>query len=402
MNIWSEYDIIILGAGISGLTLTALLSDLSLNIAVIDCKDEPKNQLDLLSNQYDARVSAINTASQKIFQKCGVWENILDQRASIYKHMQIFEEKNAGVLNFDCKALNEPSLGYIIENSVMLSALYKKLNHRTNVTFYFNQTPEKFLIQGSHAELFCQERCFKARLMVGADGGNSWLRQQCQISTHIQSYEQHALVATIKTEYPHQKTAYQRFLSESILAFLPLADAYYSSIVWSLPTSEAKAMQALEKNQFEKVLESAFDYRLGMLSLASERFLFPLQQQHANRYIQERVALIADAIHTIHPLAGQGLNLGLQDVVVLHQTISHALELRRDIGHVAILRAYERARRLDNLVTGWSMDIFKTFFSYQDSKLSLLQEKALHFVEKQWLIKKFFAQRAMGKRYFIF
>ncbi len=397
MRTLKKHDIVILGGGVAGLTLAAFLARAGLNIGVVEASlpsvistkfDNP--------DHYAARVSAINLASQNLFDSLGVWHDILNKRVSPFTHMFVFEEKNSAFLDFDCYELSQEQLGFIIENDVLTSSLFEYLKKFENIEFYFEKKPLSLASTEETVTLNLPSETLETKLLIGADGRQSWLRQQLGMIFSEHDYKQKALVATIKTSLPHQKTAYQRFLKDSILAFLPLNHLHYSSIVWSLASSEAERLKELNTKEFNQCLTQALNAKLGEAELVSERFVYSLKKLHAQNYIQPRIALVADAIHTIHPLAGQGLNLGLQDVKCLADVILNAVNKNLDIGSYSILREYERNRKFDNTVMANSMSALKWVFSYQDHFFGFAHQLGLGFIQRCSWIKNFFASKAMG------
>lgn len=234
-----------------------------------------------------------------------------------------------------------------------------------------------------------------AKLLVGADGANSRVRELTGIEMIGWSYGQQAIVATVETEADHQQTAWQRFLPEGPLAFLPM-QAPWCSIVWSVSEQRADSLYALNKADFMQALAGDFEYRLGNIRDVGERARFPLKLSHARAYSAPRVALVADAAHTVHPLAGQGLNLGLQDVAGLMDQLSYALETGRDIGSRRVLRAYERNRKGDNWLMQGSFDALKRLFSNDQRFLTRLRNTGLSTVDRLPVLKNAFVRKAMG------
>jgi len=334
-----EFDIIILGGGLVGLTAANLCATAGFSVALVE-RQKPSLTWD--NKDFDIRCSAISKASQNIFQALGVWEAMVKERVSAYQYMHVWDALGFGEISFDAAEVGESDLGHIIENRVMIKALRLQAKQSSAITFFVSTSPVDLQVESKYVLLTLDKdnQRLKAKLIIGADGGHSWLRERIHIPSKQHDYHQSALVATVSTELSHQQTAWQRFLPEGPLAFLPLnADKIHvSSIVWTSTTEKTKALLALPETEFCEALAHAFDYRLGKVLSTSERRTFPLHRLHANCYIHNRVALVGDAIHVIHPLAGQGVNLGLRDAKTLVETLSMASKRASDIGDYLVLR----------------------------------------------------------------
>ena len=304
-----HYDIIIVGGGMVGATLACGLAEEAenLKIAVIDAI-EPKGW-DI--NSYDMRVSAITRASQTLFRNIGVWEKIVEQRVSPYHDMFVWDEGGKGKLHFDSADMGEADLGHIIENRVIVKALYLRMQEFPQIELHCPAKLESIEFNQNEASLILEDKTeLSASLVVAADGTRSWVRQQADIAVKGWDFDQAALVTTVKTEKYHQDTAWQRFLNTGPLAFLPLTEGY-SSIVWSTSPEEAKRLTDLSEAEFAVELEQAFESKLGKVESVANRAVFPLRLFETLHYVKPRLALVGDAAHTIHSLAGQGVNLGL-------------------------------------------------------------------------------------------
>ncbi|OGT68907.1 MAG: hypothetical protein A3I12_01120 [Gammaproteobacteria bacterium RIFCSPLOWO2_02_FULL_38_11] len=390
----TDYHILILGGGIVGLTLANLLAPYHLNIAVLE--NAPLSPLEYNPCAYNSRVSACNRASENIFRKIGIWESLAQTRLSAYKKMQIWSEKSNQKLLFDCLSIGEPNLGYIVENNLLSFLLLKQLKQYAHVHFYTDFHAKEINLSSNDGMLQNQDgKKIKFQLLVGADGKNSWIRKKLNFSILEKDYEQQALITHIKTEKPHQQTAYQRFLSSGPLAFLPLQDSHSCSIVWSTDPTHAEILKTMNKENFELQLATAFEDRLGKLQMIAPLLSFPLHFQHVKNYFKERVVLIGDAAHTIHPLAGLGLNLGLIDAEALSTHISHALKNKRDFGLEKTLRAYELQQKTNNTLTLHAINLLKNFFDTRHP-LSSLSDLGLRLANRLPFIKNSFARYALG------
>jgi 2-octaprenylphenol hydroxylase len=389
----SEFDIIILGGGLVGLAAANLCAQQGFSVALVE-RQEPHLTWD--ENHFDIRCSAISKASQILFQEMGVWGSMVKERVSPYQHMHVWDALGFGEITFDAAEVGAANLGHIIENRVMQKALWLHAKQSTRVHFFVPANPTALQVEPDHVFLTLHDQThLKAKLIIGADGGHSWLREFIHIESKQHDYHQSALVATVRTELSHQQTAWQRFLPEGPLAFLPL-NSGLSSIVWTSTTEKTKTLMSLAEAKFCEELAHAFDYRLGSILSTAERRDFSLSRMHANRYIGNRVALIGDAIHVIHPLAGQGVNLGLGDVQKLVETLSSANKRTSDIGHHLVLRKYERARKGQILSTLLAMDFLNHTFMREDTLSLGLRSIGLNFVDKTAFLKKKMMLQAMG------
>ncbi len=395
----SEFDIVILGGGLVGLTAANLFAQQGFLVALLD-RQGPSLIWD--DNHFDMRCSAISKGSQIIFQKLGVWDAIVEERVSPYERMHVWDKLGFGEITFDAAEVGSTDLGHIIENRVMQKALWDCAKKNENIHFFVPTTPTDVQVASEYAFLTLNDqKKIQAKLIIGADGGHSWLREYIHIESKQYEYHQSALVAVVSTELSHQQTAWQRFLPEGPLAFLPLNakkqnQSNMSSIVWTVTTDKIKTLMSLTEAKFCKELAHAFDYRLGAVLSVAERRDFSLNRLHAKHYISERIALMGDAIHVIHPLAGQGVNLGLQDAQKLVETISLASKQGSDIGSYLILRKYERARKGQILATLAAMDFLNKIFTRADTLSLGLRSVGLNFLDKTAFLKKKMMLQAMG------
>lgn len=384
-----EYDIVIIGAGMVGLLCANLLQDSGLRIAI--CEVEPLKK-EMISDEYDLRVSAINKNSQILLEKVGCWQTIQHYRLGCYDTMDIWEQKGEYELKFFAADSAQDYLGYIVENSILRNVLLDGLSPDIDII-----SPIKFtdVIEGDMVQLLAENDVrLKSALVIGADGGNSWLRSAVGIDIKTYSYQQHAIVATVKTEYSHQNTAYQCFLSTGPLAFLPLDNEYLSSIVWSIDDIEAKRLFELDVVAFSKELSQVVESRLGKCELVSLKKMFPLRMRHANEYVKPGIALIGDALRTIHPLAGQGVNLGFHDAQVLAGIIKTAFNQHKDFASLYNLKKYQRARKSETLAMIVAMEFFKQAFASE--RLEAARGAIIKRLNNYTWVKNFFIEQASG------
>ncbi len=390
----SQFDITIVGSGMVGATLACMLAnETDLSIAVIDnAKPVAKPSMD----SFDLRVSAITRASENIFRNIGVWPAIEALRVSPYRDMHVWDAKGNGIIHFDSADLSEATLGHIIENQVMQYALQQRLQTYSNVTLIAPASCKKLIEnEQQNVLLLDDDKVITTSLLVGADGGRSWVRQQSAIMTRGWDYDQVALVTYVKTEKSHQETAWQRFMPTGPLAFLPLLDGY-SSIVWSTSAEQANELKNMDATEFNKALCVASDNRLGDILSCAERAVFPLRFFVVEHYIKPNLALVGDAAHTIHPLAGQGVNMGLADAAALAQTLIDAIMQGKTVNSTSVLRRYERWRKADNLAMMVAMDGLKNMFGSEIGVVQALRNTGMNIVDNTPVVKNMLIKQAMG------
>ena len=388
-----SYDIAVIGGGMVGLAFAAALQDSPLTVVVIEGHDIDRE----LPDQPGLRVSALSRASENILRNIGAWDGICSRRAQAYNAMQVWDRNGFGHIDFDGAALMTDSLGHLVENQVIQLALLEQLERASNITLLTNTKISK-LSQGADVAwlTLVDQEPLCAKLIVGADGANSWTRKQVNIPLSSWDYNHHAIVANIRTAEGHQNCARQIFNPEGPLAFLPLWQDDLCSIVWSLPPARAQALLAMSDAEFNKQLNVAFDNRLGLCQVEGLRQAFPLTMRYARNFAGERVALIGDAAHTIHPLAGQGVNLGLLDAASLAQTVLANYQAQRDIGSYANLRQFERWRKSEAATLIASMEGLKRLFSGGHPAKRTLRDVGLTLANYLPGVKQQFIKRAMG------
>ena len=337
----SRYDVAVIGGGVVGAATALGLAQAGFKTALLE-RGPGAQALDL--STYDPRVYALAPGSSAYLERLGVWSRVLAARASAYQHMQVWEHHAEQPLRFSAPEAGVAMLGHIVENEVLLAVLWAPA---ANLDRLPNTAVESVETSPRGASLMLADgRVLKASLVVAAEGADSPTRQQAGLEVEEYRYPQQALVCHVQTERPHQATAWQRFTPEGVLAFLPLADGR-SSIVWS--TTKAAELRALDEASFLAELEQASEGVLGRITSATPRLGFPLRLLLARDWVAERLVLVGDAAHVIHPLAGQGVNLGLADAEALVQTLGAARSAGQDLGSVRVLGRYARARRADTL-----------------------------------------------------
>lgn len=391
-----DFDIVIVGGGIVGLTLAcALARQTSLSIAIFEAQSTP---ISWSSTSYHHRVSAITLSSRRIFQSLNVWDEIKNKRVSPFSKIEVCDGITNSEIKFNSYEIEEPVLGFIIENNLVQLVLEEQLKHYPQIIFFTGMNLENFYRENDYLLLNTNNTLFRTKLLIGADGQCSWVRDQAEIPLKKQDYHQQAIVANVQTSLSHQQIARQVFLSTGPLAFLPLMDEFYSSIVWTLPTEEAQQLMALDDQSFQQSLTRAFSFRLGDVRSIASRYSFPLQNQQADHYIAPRVVLVGDAAHVIHPLAGQGVNMGLLDAASLAEVIINAINDRQDFSQQKFLRRYERWRKADNLALLIGVNVIKNLFSIDKTSINMLRQSGLTVLNHFPSIKNIFTRYAVGDR----
>lgn len=392
-----QTDIAIVGGGHVGLTLAcALAQSTSLSITVVEAKEEPS----AWNNAgYHHRVSAISLSSQRIFKSLGVWAGIASRRISPFNCISVRDAKTPGQIQFHGHDIAEPILGYIVENNAIQTALIEKVKQYPQISYLTSVILTGFKADAAQATLqLSDDKSITCKLAVAADGANSWLRQQAGIQCPRQDYQQAAIVASVKTAIPHALTARQIFLNTGPLAFLPMQDEHWCSIVWTLPAATANEYMQLNEQDFRAKLADTFLHELGEIVEIDKRYSFPLGRQQAQHYIASRLALVGDAAHTVHPLAGQGVNMGLLDAASLTDIICETDLKRRDIGGVSALRRYERWRKGDHLLMYQGIDLIKQCFENHQPTFQRARHRGLAIVNQVNGLKNIFTRHAVGNR----
>lgn len=390
-------DVLIVGAGMVGSALGLALQGSGLDVVVLDGGPLSVKPFDTQS-AFEPRVSALSAASQRILQRLGVWEGIAARRISPYGQMHVWDGSGTGEIHFSASSVHAEVLGHIVENRVVQDALLERL-HDSDIGLLGNARLEHMRHSGYDWLLTLADgRQLRAPLVIAADGANSAVRRLTGTPTREWDYLHHAIVTSVRTADSHRKTAWQRFTDDGPLAFLPLEreGEHWCSIVWSVTPLEAERLMALDDETFCRELERAFEGRLGQVLTADPRVCVPLRQRHAKRYVAPGLALIGDAAHTIHPLAGQGVNLGFLDAAVLAEVLLHAAERGERLADVRVLGRYERRRMPHNLSLMAAMEGFERLFQANPLPLRWLRNTGLKVVNKMPEAKAMFVREALG------
>ena len=394
-----QADLIIVGAGMVGSTLALALEGSGLNIVVLDASPLEVADFDPLGG-FEPRVSALSAASQRILQRVGAWPGIAARRASPYTDMHVWDGSGTGQIHFSAETVHAEVLGHIVENRVVQDALLETMQRGGRLQLIGDARVEQLTQTAEGWRLTLGDgRELHTPLLIAADGANSAIRRLAGCETREWDYLHQAIVTSVRCSEAHQRTAWQRFTDDGPLAFLPLerdGDRHWCSIVWSVTEAEARRLMALDDLAFCAALERAFEQRLGEVLAVDPRLCIPLRQRHAKRYVQSGLALIGDAAHTIHPLAGQGVNLGLLDAAVLAEVLKAAIARGERVADVRVLSRFERRRMPHNLAMMAAMEGFERLFQADPLPLRWLRNTGLKAVEALPEAKALFVRQALG------
>lgn len=380
-----SFDIIIAGGGMVGQSFALSMADQDLKIAIV----EPNNSNPTLNDQFHTRVSAITPKSENLLEKLGAWNLI--KRKYAFTDTKVWDQNSHGHLNFSSADEGLDHLGHIIENDAIQSALFTALSD-TKVKFIkakldgIDKTDDGYQLQLDN------DQPLSCALLIGADGARSRTRDLTQIEFSETNYQQKAIICNIRSDKGFEDTTWQRFLSDSIIALLPLSDNE-ASVVWSAENRLADELMKLSAKEFANRLSAGVEYRFGQFEVLSEIQAFPLIERSAKDYVKENMALIGDAAHNIHPLAGQGVNLGFSDVSELSDQLQSS---SKPLGDYSVLRSYARARRLDNELMAKTMTGLNWIYKENNEPLRWLRGFGMNLINENPTLKSFFQKHALG------
>ena len=391
-------DLIIVGAGMVGSALALALRKQGMECLVLDGGPMTVEPFDRVA-AYEPRVSALSMASQRILERLGAWPGVLARRSCPYRDMHVWDGSGTGHIHFSAASVHASTLGHIVENRVVQDALVERL-HASDVGLLANARLERMRHSGDDWLLTLADgRELRTPLVIAADGANSAVRRLAGCETREWDYLHHAIVTSVRCAEAHRATAWQRFTDEGPLAFLPLGERdgeHWCSIVWSTTPEHAAQLMALDDEGFSTALGQAFEYRLGQILQVDRRLCIPLRQRHAKRYVEPGLALIGDAAHTIHPLAGQGVNLGFLDAAVLAEVLAQAAARGERLADERVLSRYERRRMPHNLAMMAAMEGFQRLFQSDSLTLRLARNAGLDLVDGLEDAKALFVRQALG------
>lgn len=386
-----KFDLVIVGAGLVGATLAADLGQRGFRLALVEARPAPEPS----GKGFDLRVSAVTRATQHVLESVGAWALLPEDRIQPFREMVVWDLPQIGEVHFDSADIAEAALGHIIENRAMQQALDARLGQLENVEIFRPAKLESLSIEPARAAARVDGSELLASLVVGADGSRSRVREFAGIEVREAAYGQRAVVATVTVSRGHAETAWQRFLPDGPLAFLPLP-GNHASIVWSTTPAHAEALEQMSESRFVAALEDAYDGRLGEIDLVGPRASFDLTSFNARDYVAQRVALVGDAAHTVHPLAGQGVNLGILDAAALAEVLAAARAAGRDIGRAHTLRKYQRWRKGHNALMRTALSGLNWLFGSRYRPVRDARNAGLRVTDQIVPLKRWFMQYASG------
>ena len=396
----SDFDLIIIGGGMVGASLACALGNSSLKIAVIEATPFESDS----QPSFDARTLALAYGSRRIFGSLGLWDEIVKHGVTPIQRIHVSDRGHAGSSHLDCQAEGVEALGYVAETRLLGKVLHDRMQSFSNVQFICPAQVTQVNLEPARASIEISEnqssRSVTARLLVAADGGNSVTRQLLGIKTLRMGYDQHAVIANVAIDRPHEGVAYERFTSSGPMALLPSRDPDGNenvfALVWTVKSSERDAVLQLDDAAFLAQLQQRIGERAGRFIKVGERFVYPLGWMHSREHVRQRLAIIGNAAHTLHPVAGQGFNLGLRDVAALAQVVLDGVRQGQDPGELGLLQTYAKWRRRDQLETALFTDGLVRTFSTAFPPLALVRNIGLALVDILPPVKHALARHAMG------
>jgi 2-octaprenyl-6-methoxyphenol hydroxylase len=391
-----DSDIIIVGGGLNGSLLAIAAAKIGFSTIVLDSKETHSDEL----NSFDGRSYALAASSVRLLKNLDIFEDIRDCSQPILD-IEILDGKlvqgpSQFSLHFDNNEIHDGPMGYMIEDRFIQKALFAKILASKRIDYKFDSIVIKHYRQGNYISVRLDNgQKLRTKLVVGADGRNSDIAKQAKIKKLGWRYKQNALVCAIEHEIDHKGLAWQYFLPSGPLAILPMT-GNRSSIVWTEKTKDADAISLLDDNQYMEILNSRLGSFLGKSKLIGGRHSFPLELRIADRFIDDRLALIGDAAHSVHPIAGQGLNAGFKDVAVLAHVLQDSCQRGEDFGSLGVLKRYEEWRRFDSVQLAYSTDLFNRLFSNENEALQLIRNIGIKILDSIPAAKRNIIKEAAG------
>ena len=387
----SRLDAVVVGGGVVGATCALALSNAGLQVALVEARQPG----DWRADTPDLRVFAFAPDNKALLEDLGVWEPVAKARASAYRRMRVWDAIGTTALEFDADSMATPQLGWIIENGLLVDRLWQALD-KAGVEVHCPERVASISQDDTGVRVrFESGRGLDCRIAIAADGAQSTLRDLAGVKVAAEDYAQRGVVAYLSADRPHEGTAYQRFLAEGPLALLPF-EGRRISIVWTLPSARAEAMCTMAEDEFNAAVTRASDRCLGELTLVSERASFPLGRQLVDSQLQGRVLVMGDAAHVVHPLAGQGVNLGLRDVAALLASVRDAAARKQAFDSTTRLMRWARRRKSDNVVSAMAFDTINKVYRRDDPLAGMVRASALAVAERAGPLKRALWRHAAG------
>ena len=384
-------DVLINGAGLVGSTCALSLAQNGLDVLILDQRSS-----DPPFEPEPMRVSALNIASQNILTALDVWDRLSPEIKTPFESIEVWDASGHGHLKFEAASVGIGQLGHIVSNSGICTTLHQAINEHPNTSIIWADAITKYATSEDTVTVVTENgRTINSQLLIGSDGAKSKTRKLANIDHEAASYQQIAIIASVTTSKPHGSCARQRFLETGPLAFLPISN-HQCSIVWSSDLEETNRLLTLSDAAFSEALAAAFNYELGSIESVSVRRSFPLARQHAKRYIGDRIALIGDAAHTVHPLAGLGANQGISDAAALSQIINARHLDNRNFSTRSVLRRYERWRRSENAFLIDTIDSLQQCFGIRNPVVSQARTAGLNLTDRSEILKRKLMHHAIG------
>ena len=388
-----DTEVLVVGGGVIGCSMALLAASGGIDCILV----ERNSSFATGTPAADARTLAVSLASRQILSAIKAWQQLPEEETGRFEHMYVWDENGAGSLHFDSADIGQPTLGYIVPQNVLVGAMESILAQHPGISVCAGAEPESLSGDEKAIRLRLNDgKEVSAKLLIAADGAGSRVRQLAGMDYALHRYGQSAVAAVVTTAEEHGHTARQRFLTDGPLAFLPMADPHRCGVVWSTTPARAEELLAVEQAEFQQVLADAFEHTLGAVTDVGIRQGFPLQRAQARHYCSERVVLVGDAAHCVHPLAGMGANLGLLDAASLFQVINEAGRKGRDPGSMAVLKRYERWRKGENYMVMMTLEGLKYLFENQALPIPPLRNAGMGLYDSFQALKNFTMRRATG------